>query len=863
MGGRVVGSDGKGISGAKVEVDGTTSEITDADGYYKLDSVTARLYLLTASKPNIRFTSLKDLMMKPNMASLPDMVASHYSLCGVLKTSEPRFAATARQVMLSGGPSPDETVKTDANGEFCFMVAPGDYRVAPVVSKLERASGLVFSPEVAAAKVTSAPISDLTFSQARVWISGSVVCLAPPCGSDVLVSLQGQDSSTPTTTSLGKGGFPDAFSFTNLNPGKYTLQVHQSQWCWEQPKLEVELGMTDLKGVEFRQTGVYMPVKSTLADTLALELNNKTLAPLSIPEGQSRHCLQATGAYTLSPGGCFRYSSPSYYFDTSAPRPVDLIATHTTVQGSISSPHAPKPQAPFLSIARFAPGLVEEEDGEEEMVESQLKSNAESGDSFSYSVMAAFDERLQITPTSSGSSNLLFYPRTQTFTVGRTCNSQIPAFTGRPGMFLTGAVDPPVEGVQMTVRVKGEEHRDVPAMVVFSGRDGKYKAGPFYEGAEFEVEATKLGYMLLPTDSPALFTARRLSQVTVKIQVEGLAVGGVVVSLSGNDQDNRGYRKNAVTSNEGILVFNDLTPGSFYLRPFLKEYTFSPAISEVTLQEGENFKVDYSGVRMAYSVFGHVVSLNGSPERGVVVQAVESKQSKSGTSTQVHTEETLSEADGSFRVRGLNPASSYSLSIRQVEGAAVVWSSPAEEVVQMEAADKHGMHFILHRQPAGGELYGTVATDLQTIPTLTVTLASVETPDVVERRYPLTFLRFYSFQGLPAGAYIVAVHCSLNPRAYTFITEEQTVVLNGSHANVPEITFKAEMSLTEGHESQQSSMVPMLITVLIVLFVAKFEEIRTCIIKMNSGNQVEQPQDQWIPGGTKASASRKPTQKRK
>lgn len=40
----------------------------------------------------------------------------------------------------------------------------------------------------------------------------------------------------------------------------------------------------------------------------------------------------------------------------------------------------------------------------------------------------------------------------------------------------------------------------------------------------------------------------------------------VLLSLSGDD----GYRKNAVTGSDGELMFDNLFPGSFFLRPFLK-----------------------------------------------------------------------------------------------------------------------------------------------------------------------------------------------------------------------------------------------------------------------------------------------------
>jgi hypothetical protein len=59
--------------------------------------------------------------------------------------------------------------------------------------------------------------------------------------------------------------------------------------------------------------------------------------------------------------------------------------------------------------------------------------------------------------------------------------------------------------------------------------------------------------------------------------------------------------------------------------------------------------MDFSGHRVAYSVYGVVTSLNGEPEEGIVVEAV-------GQDKCSHfQEESSSEASGQFRIRGLQP----------------------------------------------------------------------------------------------------------------------------------------------------------------------------------------------------------------
>lgn len=65
----------------------------------------------------------------------------------------------------------------------------------------------------------------------------------------------------------------------------------------------------------------------------------------------------------------------------------------------------------------------------------------------------------------------------------------------------------------------------------------------------------------------------------------------------------------------------------------------------------------FSGKRVAYSVFGQVLSLNGEPEQGMTVIAA-------GADNCSHfSEESALETSGSFRIRGLQPYCSYDIRV--------------------------------------------------------------------------------------------------------------------------------------------------------------------------------------------------------
>lgn len=120
---------------------------------------------------------------------------------------------------------------------------------------------------------------------------------------------------------------------------------------------------------------------------------------------------------------------------------------------------------------------------------------------------------------------------------------------------------------------------------------------------------------------------------------------GVLLSLTGGDT----YRKNSVTGEDGTLTFNSLSPGNFYLRPVMKEYRFEPPSIMIGVEEGSTIRVKLQGTRVAFSAYGNVTSLNGTPEDGLLVEAQGQHECNELQ------EEATTDEDGTFRIRGLQP----------------------------------------------------------------------------------------------------------------------------------------------------------------------------------------------------------------
>ncbi|VDP98706.1 unnamed protein product, partial [Trichobilharzia regenti] len=252
----------------------------------------------------------------------------------------------------------------------------------------------------------------------------------------------------------------------------------------------------------------------------------------------------------------------------------------------------------------------------------------------------------------------------------------------------------------------------------------------------------------------------------------------VLISIIGE-----GHRANHLTNVDGVVRFVGLSPvsdgvpteaptqyssfqtperypldrlgqlvnfGQYYLRPMMKEYSFtvmSPDSSEsghaipVQVEEGKSAVVILSAHRIAFSASGTVTSLAGIPEPGVLVEAawlpdppktmhndvlhLESSvnmscQLRSDQINIIPREQSLTDSDGNFRIRGLIPGCVYTISVHNSSSTLInsiadqlsVDSSssssslsrrgveraiPCHLNLQMPSTDTSGLHFYVIR----------------------------------------------------------------------------------------------------------------------------------------------------------------------
>ncbi|KAK9084360.1 hypothetical protein Scep_030831 [Stephania cephalantha] len=665
VGGRVIGENSVGVDGVKIIVDGLERSITDKNGYYKLDQVTSKRYTIKAEKEHYKFNSLENFLVLPNMASIAEIKAVYYDICGVVRTIS---AGDKAKVTLTHGPDnfKPQMKHTDGTGRFCFEVPPGEYRLSALSAAPESAPGLLFMPPFVDLTV-SKPLLDIEFSQAQVNIYGTVFC-KERCDSSVSISLvrpSGKIKSERRTVSLSDGN--NDFMFPKVFPGKYMLEIkyktkltsNKDDWCWEQSFIDVEVGTDDVQGITFVQKGYWIDIISTHDADGDIRNPDSSKMKLQIKKGSQKICVESPGFHELHlENSCILFGSSPVKFDTLQSSPIYLKGEKYLLKGQIHIDSSSHGNALELTESIIV-DILSSDGAIIDARPVRLVSNEDQTGVtvYEYSVWVNLGDELTFVPRDSRKTEekrILFYPRNNQVSVNSEgCQASISPFVGRPGLYIEGSVSPPLSGVEIRIIADGESStallpRGGLALETLTGDDGVFIGGPLYDDTSYRIEASKLGYYLKQV-GPNSFSCQKLSQILVKIYSGDESkeqFPSVLLSLSGED----GYRNNSVTGTGGFFQFDNLFPGSFYLRPLLKEFSFSPSAQAVELGSGESKEVVFQATRVAYSATGTVSLLSGQPKEGISVEARSDKG---------YYEETRTDSYGSYRLRGLLPDTTY------------------------------------------------------------------------------------------------------------------------------------------------------------------------------------------------------------
>lgn len=792
IGGRVVDGNGAGVDGAKVLVDGQERSITDENGYYKLDQVTSNHYAIEAHKKHYKFEILRDFLVLPNMASIPDIKAVSYDVCGYVRMADAGYKA---KVALTHGP---ENVKpqvrqADQNGKFCFQVPPGDYRLSAMASTPEKAPELVFLPLHTDVSVRS-PLLNIEFSQAQVNIHGEIIC-KEKCSSSISITLVrlGMKNNGERTVRLTDEH--NKFTFSKVFPGKYRIEVkyapadttlEEDKWCWEQSSVDVEVGTEDVEGIVFSHKGYWVDVTSSHdVDARMIQPDGQPLL-LKIKKGSQRLCVESPGINKLEfINSCIFFGSSSINIDTANLMPVYLKGEKYLVKGQInvdrmSVTSFDLPESIAIDVLdngnSVADGtiakLLPDQNDETNVAIYEYSMWVNPGQKITF---IPSDLRTLTSATASSTNGLkkmLFYPRQHQISVTNDgCQGLVPSFTGRLGLYIEGSVSPSISGVNIRIMAAGDSH-NAPlkkgdlALETSTGPDGIFVGGPLYDDISYTIEASKPGYHLKAV-GPHSFSCQKLGHISVHIYPKEATeepFPSALLSLSGDD----GYRNNSITGVGGHFTFEDLFPGSFYLRPLLKEYAFSPRAQPIELESGESKEVVFEATRVAYSAMGVITLLSGQPKEGIPIEArAESKG---------YYEETTTDSSGFYRLRGLLPDTTYVIKVAKkndLSGVGIERASPESIEVKVGSEDIKGLDFVVFEEPEisilSCHVEGERNAELDSH--LWVEVKSASEPSKVKSSFPLPLSRFFQVKDLPKGKHLLQLRSGLPLSSQKFVSD--------------------------------------------------------------------------------------------
>jgi BOS complex subunit NOMO len=848
--GRVVDRKGNGVSEAVITVDSFEKTVTDSEGYYTLEQMSSdRPYTIVASKPHVFFHDLRNQRVSASTGSLPDITVVKYHVCGRVDSGE---AVRDRNVALKGAQFELSTT-TESVGSYCFQVVPGTYTVTPASTSSEKSRGILLAPPERRVVVQDAPILDVDFTQARVSLSGRVECDAAAgdmCSSEVSIHLVPARGSAAEQSGAARReampGSNGAFSFANVIPGEYDVVIDHDWLCFDQDKRSARVSFEDVTDINFKQTGYVVSVRSSNSIELQYSLNDDKSASknsVSLTTGDHVFCVPRAGQYQLVPQGCYEFANEAYEFDTSDPKLVEINASRYLVQGRIvvneqAQKYYKKLQKKYtfpsqvpVRAALFMQEIIGSQTTQEmykvmpQFANATRVKNTE-GKSiwYEYSFYLVPDKEWVITPEShsiaAGSveygfknPELLAYPERRKFEPsGEECTQPVEEFELRPGKYLVGSITPPIQDVKVNLTRK---HREGVSMVAAVAPDGTYQLGPLRDDEQYIAIAEHDDFHFVEK-KPFHFTAMKLGSIRVSVKDEsGQGIENVILSASAED-----YRANNMTDANGQFHFKKLFPGSYFFRPLLKEYTFKPKNAMVDIEDVAAPQLTFTATRVAFSAFGSVRALNGDPEANVVIEAYNADDSEKRI-----VEQTTTDSEGNFRLRGLARGKTFVLRAREVQNNAdVERAAPAAFPVTISEskkdADVHGVEFVAFHKLSAVDLTGEVSCAVpEHLDTLTAEVVSASDPGKALYSSPISHsMPFFSFPPLEPGRYSVRIVSTLSSQTHRIQAPELFVELTDAHRHL-KLSFSADVRALQT-EVQQSSIAYLVLTyILVFLFV--------------------------------------------
>jgi hypothetical protein len=623
--GKVINSNGNGISGVTIKVDGIDKTVTDKSGFYTLNNIVSGNYDLEAHTDDMFFDPIQNLKISTSIKSLPNFVVKDYKLCGKIHIETSDSISTVKRAVLlkEKETNTERRTVTDIHGKYCFVVKPSVYHIQPLLSQEEKDAELHLTPESIDIEIVDEPKLNVNFYQSKVEISGSITCLKE-CQPDMKVFLTSLKKSERVISVniepiISNNNKMFSFTFSNILSGQYKLSIQKFEWCWDQEESIIKVQNEKISNLKFNQVG-YSLFYNTQYDIKIDWINikeNKNKGANVLKKTESKICLPMQGEYNIYPKSCHKFEKEFYVYNTEKKERLELVPREFLVNGSIGINNKIHSSLSKEDINQLKLKVsVEEIKANSLSLYKSIDNIKTSENNILFHFYTKPKTNLLISPEiileNSDAKlsknlieklpNLLFFPKFKQIRIEESCseNYENLKFEMRSGLIIYGSISPAMEGVRISALNKetGELVSSTESL-----ESGKYKIGPLYTEFEYDIKAVKEGYKIWATEENMnVFKAEKLSFLRVKIvDTNDKPLSSVFLSLSSS---NRGFKINNNTNADGYFDFLELYSGEYYIKPLFKEYKFEPSQKAVSIKGGEHIHETIVAHRVAFSIFG-------------------------------------------------------------------------------------------------------------------------------------------------------------------------------------------------------------------------------------------------------------------
>lgn len=845
--GRVVDRDGNGLSGVKVILDGDKTAVSDAKGHYQLERVPIGKATLEANHEHLFFDVITDLQLDPSMTNLPDIVLSLVHVCG--------------EVSLKGGLNDNEfenakiVVYLEKQGEkrsshigkddrYCFEVQPGRYNIYPVVlgaGSVQQDS--LFSPKSREVQISNKPILDVNFYRPRLSIEGEVKLLQNVKSSQVektRVVLSSINKSFQKTATLDSSR---RFKFEQVLPGTYDIHIENENICWKDENKRIDLSSSNLSNVVFEQVGFALKYQTTRSLEVRLTPPDGKPIDTQLLPSSNYYCVEKAGIYKIVPDICYQFSTQEFKVSTDDETPVVLEPVGFLIRGEVTVPEAIGQNLDNQTLSQFiienihvSLTTVNTNPPKRNVLRLQY-SKTENGVLrffYNYYVPANTEVVVEAKPKAKleGKAeliiqNLMFNPSQVKLHVEDNCilDNANNIIEIRQGLIFVGSVQPPLSDWILTVTYENAPEGQ-NSLVETSQRTGpNFKLGPYLDIYKYNLAAEKEGYKFDPVLKEegynlyrVTFNAQKLSQLRILVlDEEKKTVPGALIFVSSMAKKDP-LKINNYTNEKGVFSTHQLVKGEYFLKAVLKEYSFNPPQTTITIDDGEHKEITLSAKRVAYSAYGRVQTLGKAGCASLKITA-------NPQDNLVPTETAETDADGSFRIKGLTPGHTYVVS---VEGSSKYSNIRPEKItLQAQEKDFRNIDFIGFESKTTNTVSGTVFFDetyteeevdqIESIQVRIYQKGSTEPLDAAT----VKLFRYFEFKNLQTSDYTLK---TLIKRGKNQLPSEYThEISHSSFGQNHSVSANVEISKDRSKSGQDSSahgsyMAPIVILIVIFIF---------------------------------------------